>query len=65
MRVSSRPGFAGAGHGGGGGRGGGGEDTKRFAFGDLDVAAPVETSRASPDVAVRSERNRVSFENDG
>ena len=61
MRVSSRPGFAGAGHGGGGGRGGGGEDTKRFAFGDLDVAAPVETSRSSPDVAVRSERNRVSF----
>jgi hypothetical protein len=65
MRVSSRPGFAGAGHGGGGGRGGGGEDTNSFAFGDLDVAAPVETSRSSPDVAVRSERNRVSFENDG
>ena len=65
MRVSSRPGFAGAGHGGGGGRGGGGEDTKSFAFGDLDVAAPVETSRSSPDVAVRSERNRVSFQNDG
>jgi hypothetical protein len=64
-RVSSRPGFAGAGHGGGGGLCGGGEDTKRFAFGDLDVAAPVETSRSSPDVAVRSERNRVSFENDG
>ena len=60
-RVSSRPGFAGAGHGGGGGLCGGGEDTKRFAFGDLDVAAPVETSRSSPDVAVRSERNRVSF----
>lgn len=59
MRVSSRPGAAGAGHGGGGGRGGGGEDDG-FAFGDLDVAAPVETSPSSR-VAFRSGENRASF----
>ena len=59
MRVNSRPGAAGAGHGGGGGRGGGGEDDG-FAFGDLDVAAPVETSPSSR-VAFRSGENRASF----
>jgi hypothetical protein len=45
MRVSSRPGAAGAGHGGGGGRGGGG-GVHENAFGDLDRATPIEPSAA-------------------